>query len=153
LSVYRVPTKRTMALRIRRKTVEYEVVEHQMKPGKIGYVQLGLFNAHADEQVNKAIHALQQQGMKGLILDLRGNPGGILEAAIDLVSRVVPPGNDAVVIVEAGHREAAPVNAGKYLRLQVPFVVLIDGDSASASEILAGAIKDNHAGTLIGETT
>src|SRR5205085_4081483 len=52
-----------------------------------------------------------------------------------------------------GHREAASVNASKYLHLQVPLVVLIDGDSASASEILAGAIKDNHVGTLVGETT
>src|SRR5205823_1350395 len=113
-----------------------------------------LFNAHADEQVRSAIGALEQQGMKGLILDLRTNPGGMLEAAIDLASRFVPPGNDAVVIVEAGgHREGASVNASKYLHLKVPLVVLIDGDSASASEILAGAIKDNHVGTLIGETT
>jgi carboxyl-terminal processing protease len=66
----------------------------------------------------------------------------------------VPPGNCAVIIVQAGgQRQEAGCNPAKYLRVRVPLVVLVDGQSASAAEILAGAIKDTHSGTLVGETT
>jgi carboxyl-terminal processing protease len=154
LSIRRATQPRPFELRVVRQRIEFPVVTDQMKEGKIGYIHLSLFNAHADEQVTAAIHRLEQQGMKGLILDLRDNPGGMLEAAIDLVSRFVPPGNSAVVIVESGgRREAASVNAGKFLKMKTPMVVLVNGDSASASEILAGAIKDNAVGTIIGERT
>src|SRR5438067_4888684 len=92
--------------------------------------------------------------MKGLIIDLRGNPGGLLDSAIDLVSRFVPPGNNAVVIVEAGgHEEPKRVNPRKYLSPDYPIVVLINRTSASASEIFAGAMKDTHSATLVGQTT
>lgn len=145
---------RTLVVRVVRAPVEFEVVDDSMKEGGIGYVHLSLFNQHSAEQVTHSIRQMEKRGMKGLILDLRDNPGGVLEAAIDIVSSFLPPDNKAVVIVEAGgRREAVPCNAKKYLHLKVPLVVLIDGDSASAAEILAGAIKDTHVGTLIGETT
>src|SRR5262249_46214077 len=137
-----------------RRRVEYPVVESSMKEEKIGYVRLSLFNAHADEQVEKAVRQLEKRGMKGLILDLRGNPGGMLEAAIDLVSRFIPCENKAVVIMEpGGKREEAACNPKKYLGLRGPLVVLVNGETASASEILAGAIQDTHTGTIVGETT
>jgi carboxyl-terminal processing protease len=143
-----------LLLRVVRQRVEFPVVEEEMKDGKFGYVRLSLFNAHADAQMAHSIRLLEKQGMKGLILDLRGNPGGMLESAIDIVSRFVPPGNCAVIIVQAGgQRQEAGCNPAKYLRVRVPLVVLVDGQSASAAEILAGAIKDTHSGTLVGETT
>jgi carboxyl-terminal processing protease len=154
LIIRRKGQPKPLEVRVVRDRVEYEVVEHEMKDGQLGYIGLSLFNAHADTQVAQAVRKLEKQGMKGLILDLRDNPGGVLEAAIDLASRFVPPGNNAVVIEEAGgKREEVPCDPKKYLKLRVPLVVLVDGASASAAEILAGAIKDNHTGTLVGEVT
>lgn len=154
LTIRRKGQTKPLDVRVIRDRVEYEVVEQEMKPGQIGYVGLALFSAHADTQVAAAVRKLEKQGMKGLILDLRDNPGGVLDAAIDLASRFVPPGNNAVVIEEAGgKREEVPCDPKKFLKIHVPLVVLVDGNSASAAEILAGAIKDNHTGTLVGETT
>jgi carboxyl-terminal processing protease len=154
LNFLRPPALKSHTYRIVRRQVEYPVVEHEMKPDKIGYVKISMFSGHADAQVEQAVRQLEKQGMHGLVIDLRGNPGGTLESAVHIVSRFLPPDNTAVVIVEAGGRRiAAPCDPKKYLKLKKPITVLIDGESASASEILAGAIKDTGTGTVIGETT
>lgn len=138
-----------------RRLVEVEVVESEMKEGQIGYITLSDFsNQRADEKLELAVRELKQQGMKGLVLDLRGNPGGLLDAAIDIVSRFVPSKNNAVIIVESGgERSARRCNPRKYLDPDYPIVVLINRGSASASEIVAGAFKDTGAGTVVGQTT
>lgn len=144
----------TKEIAIVRQPVEYEVVEYAMKEGNIGYVSLAQFNELADVKIERAIRELESKGMKGLVLDLRGNPGGLLDAAIDIASRFIPADRGVVIIVEAGgERDVRKTNPRKYLAGKWPLVVLVNRTSASASEILSGAIKDNKAGTVVGTTT
>ncbi|MGV3724957.1 MAG: S41 family peptidase [Actinomycetota bacterium] len=144
----------TKEVAIVRQPVEYEVVEYAMKAGDIGYVSLAQFNELADIKIERAIRELEGKGMKGLVLDLRGNPGGLLDAAIDISSRFIPADKGVVIIVEAGgERDVRKTNPRKYLAGKWPLVVLVNRTSASASEIVSGAIKDNKTGTVIGTTT
>lgn len=154
LTVVRPGEAKPLEIAITRKPVEFEVVDYGMKEGKIGYVSLAQFNELADPKIGQAIKELEREGMKGLILDLRGNPGGLLDAAIDISSRFIPPGKDVVVIVESGgEKDRRKVNAQKYVGGKWPLVLLVNRTSASASEIVSGAIKDNAAGHIIGTTT
>jgi len=154
LTIKRPSENKTREFAITRAPVEFEVVDHSMKAGDIGYVSLAQFNQQADVKIKQAVQDLERQGMKGLVLDLRGNPGGLLEAAIDIVSRFVPGNHGAVIIVESGgERDVRKTDASKYLGGRWPLVVLVNRTSASASEIVSGAIKDNKAGTIMGTTT
>jgi carboxyl-terminal processing protease len=153
LGVIRAGQPNQVEIAITRAPVEYPVVEYSMKPGGIGYINLLQFNEMADSKLYQAVKDLSDKGMKGLILDLRGNPGGLLEVAISTVSRFVPQDHGAVIIVESGEREVRKTDPRKYLGGKWPLVVLTNRTSASASEIVAGAVKDNHAGTIIGTTT
>ena len=116
----------------------------------IGYIQLTGFQKTSTEELERAIAALQSRGMRHLVLDLRGNPGGLLNVAVDMADRFLGQG----VIVST--RGRAPGQSYVYrARAQpewrMPLSVLIDGDSASASEILAGALKEHHRATIVGE--
>jgi len=153
LTILRAGAARPLEFAITRQAVEFEVVTTALKEGNIGYISLGQFNEVADARVDTAIRKLGAQGMKGLILDLRGNPGGLLETAIDVTSRFVPPGRDVVIIVEQGSREARKSNRRDSFYGRMPLAVLVNRTSASASEIVAGAVKDTRAGTVIGTTT
>jgi carboxyl-terminal processing protease len=154
LTVQRPGTPKPLEIAIVRRPVEYEVVESRMMPGHIGYVSLAQFNEMSDPKIERAIRTLEGQGLKGLVLDLRGNPGGLLDAAIDIVSRFVPGGKGAVIIVESqGDREVRKTDPRKYLRREWPVIVLVNRTSASASEIVSGALKDNKAATILGTTT
>jgi carboxyl-terminal processing protease len=123
-----------------------------MLPNNIGYVGLsqGFQETTADE-LHDAITALQKQGMKSLILDVRGNPGGLLPQAIDVVSRFVPNGS-TVVSVKGRSRSARSqeLNARGGPKDDYPLIVLINGSSASASEIVAGAVQDYGRGLVVG---
>jgi len=154
LTVIRRGTPKPLDVAIVRQPVEFEVVDYRMLEGNIGYVSLAQFNEMADPKIERAVKDLERRGMKGLILDVRGNPGGLLDAAIDISSRFIPARQTVVVIQEAGgERDPRKTDAGKFLNPKWPLVVLINRTSASASEILAGAIKDNGAGKLVGTTT
>src|SRR5687767_2025056 len=118
----------------------------------VGYVGLtGGFQETTSEELGDAIKELEKQGMKGLVLDLRGNPGGLLPQAIEVVSRFVPSGQTVVSVkgraryakTEALRARGGPVD-------NFPLVVLINGGSASASEIVAGAIQDYGRGVVVG---
>jgi carboxyl-terminal processing protease len=156
LTIQRAGEPKPLEVAIERAPVEFEIVHYSFKDekNKIGYISLAQFNEMADPKIEQAYRTMQRQGMKGLILDLRGNPGGLLDAAIDISSRFIPAGRDVVIIVEAGgEKEVRKTVSRKYLQPPVPLVVLINRTSASASEIVAGAIKDNKAGTIVGTTT
>jgi len=155
LTIQRPGKPEPLEMRIIRQRVEVEVVQNiKLQEGNIGYLWLQQFNQRSDEKLGQAITDLKQRGMKGLILDLRGNPGGLLDSAIDIVSRFAPPGSNAVVIVEAGgQQQVKKVNPRKYMRPDFPIVVLVNHGSASASEIVAGALKDYGLATIVGETT
>jgi carboxyl-terminal processing protease len=154
LTIKRDGEKQPLEFSIRREPVEHPVLDYRMDEGNIGYIGLTQFNELADQKVERAIRELERDGMKGLVLDLRGNPGGLLDAAIDISSRFVPSGRNVVIIVESGgDREVRQTNPRKQMTSKVPVVVLVNKGSASASEIVAGAVKDNKTGTVVGTTT
>jgi carboxyl-terminal processing protease len=127
---------------------------YMIKPGT-GYIGLtGGFQRSSDDELAKAMKKLQEQGMRQLILDLRGNPGGLLDQAIDITSEFLPRG--LVVVSVKGRTEySEPIvykSTGSDPSL-IPLVVLINRNSASASEIVAGAIQDHGRGLIVGETS
>ena len=123
-------------------------------PG-VGYVKLERFARDAAEEVETAVRALQEEGtLDGLVLDLRGNPGGLLEAAVD-ISGLFLPQNTVVVSTRGRLAESERVYRSRHAPIapDVPLVVLVDGGSASASEIVAGAVQDHDRGVVVGERT
>lgn len=122
---------------------------------KIGYVRITQFNEPTAAELSAKLDALESQGMQGLILDLRNNPGGLLESAVDVCGQFVGP-NTQVVSTEGRVASAkkiykTAVDAKK--RPRYPMAILINGGSASASEIVAGALRDLKRAILVGETT
>ena len=124
---------------------------------KIGYIRLDLFSEEADTQFGIALERLQRQGMKALIFDLRNNPGGMLHVAQDLASRFLPGGPVTWLKEKNGQMRSLDVNTslrrGPLAAGKIPTVVLINGGSASASEIVSGAVQDGGTGFLIGTRT
>lgn len=154
--------KQSLEFAITRARVEPPVVKYSMvdPEHKIGYLALKEFNEKSIDQMNHAFADLNRQGMRGLIFDLRGNPGGLLDVAIDVASVFIPQDEhpdlkNVVVYIHEGPNKEQP----KTLREEddsykrVPLVVLVDENSASASEIVSAAIKDYGVGTLIGGRT
>lgn len=137
---------------VTRKTITIELVESKMI-GDIGYVLLSRFDSQTTaRQLEAAIEELLTQNPKGLILDLRDNPGGFLDQAVDVADLFL---KDGVVLYERRKDGSEVVfrSDNGQLAEDVPLVVLVNGGSASASEIVAGAIQDEERGVLIGETT
>ena len=120
---------------------------------KIGYLALTSFTTGTPAEFSHALTALEELGMQGLILDLRGNPGGILNSAIQIAENFVPEG----VITQTKGKDEPVVykrSAGDKIEvLKLPMVVLVDGDSASSSEVLAGALQDHRVAVLVGSPT
>jgi len=118
----------------------------------VGYFRLTNFQRTTTRDVEKALWDLHRQGMKSLIIDVRGNPGGLLTAAVEVADRFIASGR---IVTTRGRnsRENFDYSAHRPNTWTIPLAVLIDGDSASASEIFAGAIHDHRRGTLLGETS
>ncbi|CAN5155111.1 hypothetical protein BH20ACI2_BH20ACI2_06210 [soil metagenome] len=122
-----------------------------MLPNSVGYVGLtGGFQQTTSEELSMAMAELKKQGMKSLILDLRGNPGGILEQAVGVVSKFVSAGQTVVSVKGAGGQRERELKATGSNPENLPLVVMINGGSASASEIVAGAIQDYARGLVVG---
>ncbi len=153
LTILRPSEGKTRDIVITRNSVEFQVVDYELRDGNIGYIYLHTFNELSDPKIQQAIRAMEKEGMRGLVLDLRGNPGGLLESAIDISSRFIPPNKTAVIIVENERNEKRKTSEARFLGGKWPLVVLVNRTSASASEIVAGAIKDNKAGLVVGTTT
>lgn len=135
-------------VRFERPIVEYSVLAES----DVAYLYLGQFLTNAPDQMRKALSEMNVNSRKGLILDLRGNPGGYLNTAVEIGSMFV---RDGVILYEAlGDGSEEIFNAqGRFEDIQVPIVVLIDESSASASELIAGALKDRGVAKIIGETS
>ena len=116
----------------------------------IGYLKLTCFQKTTSRDLDAALFRLRSEGMRSLIMDLRGNPGGLLTASVEVVDKFV---TDGVIVSTRGRSSLEDYNytAHKAGTWDVTLAVLIDGDSASASEIFAGAIKDHHRGEIIGQ--
>lgn len=122
---------------------------------KIGYVRLVQFNEPTPEDLAKALDELQKQGMQALVLDLRNNPGGLLNSAVDVCAQFLPPNTTVVSTqgrVASQEREYATSAAGKE-RPKFPLAVLVNEGSASGAEIVSGALKDLKRAIVVGETT
>jgi carboxyl-terminal processing protease len=138
---------------VTRARIEIPVVETKtLADGKVAYVALSEFSSVAAGRLQEALAAALAQEPTGLILDLRGNPGGLLDAAVRIGSYFVSEGNILIERFQDGREQKYP-REGKFLLGDTRLVVLVDGGSASASEIVAGAIQDAGTGTLIGEKT
>ncbi|MEO0867600.1 MAG: carboxyl-terminal processing protease CtpA [Cyanobacteria bacterium J06642_11] len=118
---------------------------------KIGYIRLGQFNGNAVEDTREALDALKKQQAAGYILDLRNNPGGLLQAGIEIARLWLDEGTIVYTVNRQGILES--FDAGPSSMTQKPLVLLVNGGTASASEILAGALQDNGRAQLVGETT
>jgi len=124
-------------------------------PFKIGYVRLIQFNEPTAEELSRALDDLQKRGMQALILDLRNNPGGLLNSAVDVCAQFLPP-NTKIVSTQgrvASQQHDYSTSGVKKERLNFPMVLLINEGSASGAEIVAGALKDLHRAVLVGATT
>ena len=124
-------------------------------PYKIGYIRLVQFNEPTADELSKTLDELQKQGMQALILDLRNNPGGLLNSAVDVCAHFLPP-NTKVVSTQgrvASQQHDYSTSGAKKEPPNFPMVVLINEGSASGAEIVAGALKDLHRAVLVGETT
>ncbi len=151
LTVLRGDDYQKVELHITRRMIETETVEYKMLDNSIGYVTVTEFDQPTYEQFKNAIEELQKEGMKGLVIDLRNNPGGLLNTVVDMLDYMLPDG----LLVYTSDKNG---NGDKYYsddghQVDVPLVVLVNGNSASASEVFTGAIKDFKWGTIIGTKT
>ncbi len=135
-----------------RAEIDVPSIQSRVLDDELGYIQLFSFSGETAGDLRSAIRALKQQGMQALILDLRGNGGGFLHTAIDVASEFIPGGTVVIERFGDGSEQTYEAN-GKGMATDLPLVVLVDEGSASASEIVAGAIQDYERGLLIGETT
>ena len=151
VEVIRSGKKEPLKFTMTRAKIKLEMVESKMLDNNIGYLSLLRFGNHVGEEVQKAIEDLQNKGMKGLILDLRLNPGGSLQEAQDISSLLVK--ENLIVSLKYKNGQERKYNRTLKNMGDFPLVVLINKGSASASEIVTGAIKDYKRGTIIGEKT
>lgn len=134
-----------------RRTIEAQTVSHEMKENGVGYIRISEFDSVTYEQYKTALEDLEANGMQSLIVDLRSNPGGNLVTVCDILDLMLPEGT--IVYTEDKNGNKKYYKDTKNEQLDMPLCVLVNGNSASAAEILSGAIKDDKAGTLVGETT
>jgi carboxyl-terminal processing protease len=135
-----------------RAQIEIPSVEQKMLDGGIAYLKVNEFRSNAPAQVRAALKELLEQGPDSLVLDLRDDPGGLLSSSIEIASEFVAEG---VIVREKGSNglDQEHLARGDGLATEIPLVVLVNSGTASASEIVAGAIRDHGRGVLIGETT
>jgi len=136
---------------VERQEVKIPTVTYKMLEGKTGYIAITEFDTITEEQFNTALAELEAQGMEKLIIDLRNNLGGVLQTVCNMLEQMLPEG--LIVYTENKDGERTEYKCDGKHEFQKPLAVLINENSASASEIFAGAIKDYGIGTLVGTTT
>ena len=127
-------------------------VESEMKEGTIGYISVSQFIENTDEQFIEAVDKLEKEGMTGLVLDLRDNGGGLVDSCVNMVSRIIPEG-DLIVYTEDKNGGKIEYNSNSDKVLDVPIVILVNEDTASASEIMTGCLKDYGLAEVLGTQT
>ncbi|HJA71579.1 MAG TPA: S41 family peptidase [Candidatus Lachnoclostridium stercoravium] len=171
LTVFRPSVNDYLDITMTRKSVEVPTVEHQMLTDDIGYVLITQFEMVTAQQFKDAVKDLESQGMKKLMIDLRSNPGGVVDSAVSIAAYMLPEGDILTTRYKNGQEDVYRTK-DKKLRvdssqeggfpqypvldedeLDIPIAILVNENSASASEILAGAMKDYGRATLVGTTT
>ncbi len=137
-------------LDVERRQIEVPTVQSEMLEGQVGFIQISEFSESTPEQFSEAWKELENQGMESVIVDLRDNPGGVLQSVCAMLDAILPEGLLVYTEDKYGSRSEYKSDAAC---TKIPMAVLINGNSASASEIFAGAIKDYEYGTLIGTTS
>ena len=150
LTIYRPSKKEKFDVEIVREWIDIKVVKSEMLDDKMGYLRLSMFDEQAAPEFEKHMNALIADGAKGVIIDLRQNPGGYLDQCVEIADMLL--GKEMIVYTESrnGEDEEYLSDAQKF---DVQLVVLVDSGSASASEILTGALKDHKSATIVGTTT
>jgi len=153
LTVRREGDSKPIEMSMTREVIHIQVVKQRLEPGDIAYIRLTSFNEQTDAGLKKALQTLKQQSgdkLKAIVLDLRNNPGGLLDQAVSVSDDFVDQGE--IVSTRARHPEDSQRwNAkGGDITGGLPVVMLINGGSASASEIVAGALQDHHRAVLLG---
>lgn len=143
--------QRTLPFYIQREEMQIKPVEHGYIEDKIGYLRIVQFIDGTSKDVEKALKNFERKGINDIILDLRGNPGGYLTETLEVADLLIPKG--PVVYVKSRHGEEVYNSNANFTKNKYKMVVLVDGDSASASEIIAGAVQDRKVGTIVGTKT
>ncbi|KAJ53209.1 carboxyl-terminal processing protease [Clostridium tetanomorphum] len=151
LTLYR-EGKGNFDVTLKRSKINLVTIKGEMLNNNIGLIQIAMFDENGGKNLKKELERLKGKGMQSLIIDLRGNPGGLLDECVDMVSNFIPKGKVIVSTIDKYKSEKKyKSKGGNYIGL--PLVVLTNEGSASASEIFSGAIRDYKAGTLVGEKT
>jgi carboxyl-terminal processing protease len=137
---------------VRRRVEVHSVSEVKMLEQNVGYIKLDKFAQNSSEEFDRALWGLYRDGMKSLVIDVRGNPGGLLTTAVQMCNKFVPSGT-LVSTRGRDHADNTVEYASRQRAWKVPLVVLVDGNSASASEIFAAAVQENSRGLIVGERT
>lgn len=151
LEIYRPGTDEYLEFDVERADITLPSVDYAMLENGIGYILIESFEKDTAHQFKTAVEELTAQGMQAMILDVRYNPGGLVTSVAEIADAILPEGLIVYIEDKAGNRQEYTSSGDTYL--DIPIVLLINEDSASASEIFAGAIKDYAYGTLIGTTT
>lgn len=138
-------------MEIERKKIEVPTVEHRLLEDSIGYIAVSQFDEVTPAQFKAAVNDLQEKGMERLIVDLRSNPGGLLDSVVDMLDYILPDG--LLVYTEDKNGKGDKYYSKDGHELDIPMTVLVNGNSASASEVFAGAIRDFKWGKLVGTKT
>ena len=162
VTVYRQESDEYVDLTMTRRSIEVPTVEHQMMADQIGYILITQFDQVTADQFKAAVDDLESQGMKGLVLDLRSNPGGVLDGAVSIADYLLPDdlteyaqGEATTMITYTADKNGKGdhYTASDHHSVAVPIAVLVNGNSASASEVLTGALKDYKWATVVGTTS
>jgi len=155
ITMFRPSANKEIDFKLERKRIRLDSVRNErMLPGGIGYLQITQFSERTGEEFAKAVAGLEQQGLKALILDLRNNPGGLLDAAVEVCEVFFDKG-ELVVYTQGRSPESREEHhaGGGHPPRRYPIAVLVNGGTASAAEIVAGALKDTKRAVVVGEKT
>ncbi len=150
LTIEKVGTRNIEEIEVTRDEIIVPTIEYELMEDNIGYIKISTFDRVTEEQFNEAYDDLLSQGIEGLIIDVRNNPGGLLSVVGEITDRLIPEGFVTYTEDKEGNQDYIYSDDEE---IEIPLVVLVNGNSASASEILSGAIKDTGKGILVGEQT
>ncbi|MBR1758367.1 MAG: S41 family peptidase [Lachnospiraceae bacterium] len=151
LTITREGEENPIDISVTRDHIEVETIEYEMLEDKIGYVKIVEFDQVTEGQFDAAVTDLESQGMEKLIVDVRDNPGGDLDCVLGILDRLLPKGELLRIVDKYGYEEEYDSDSKQFV--QVPIAVLVNENSASASEVFSGAMKDRGAATIVGTNT
>ena len=150
ITVYRESENKEIEIKIDKNKIDVPTVSHKMLEDNIGYIMISKFEAVTAKQFDNAFNSLTNDGMKALIIDLRDNPGGLLNVVTEITDKLVPKGYITYTEDKNGEKKYLYSDEDCFSK---PLVILVNENSASASEVLSGAVKDMGAGKLVGTKT